>query len=121
MQKTVIPVQLDAEALCKHTLRITNNLDNFPKKYRFTLVDRILSITFDVHDYICDANNTFDAAERTRNIDLAVSSCRKLKFYVRMCHEILKPKCSVEHWNDYIAKIEKQLRSWKTSIKSQNK
>ena len=47
-----IPVQIDAEKLCEHTLIITNNLNNFPKKYRFTLVDRILRITFDIHDDI---------------------------------------------------------------------
>lgn len=50
-----IPVQIDAEKLCKHTLIITNNLDNFPKKYRFTLVDRVLRVAFDIHDNICDA------------------------------------------------------------------
>lgn len=28
-----LPVQKDAEKLCKHTLIITNNLDNFPTKH----------------------------------------------------------------------------------------
>lgn len=41
-----IPVQIEAEKLCKHTLTVTNNLNNFPKKYRFTLVDRIVRISF---------------------------------------------------------------------------
>ena len=46
-----LPVQKDAEKLCKHTLIITNNLDNFPTKYRFTLVDRVLRISFDIQSW----------------------------------------------------------------------
>lgn len=115
--KQTIPVQLDAEKLCKHTLTITNNLNNFPKKYRFTLVDRILSITFDIHDLICDANNTFDMQERIVLLGKAISVCRKLKFYVRMCHEVIKPKCSIGYWNETICNIEKQLLNWKTATK----
>ena len=64
-----IPVQIDAEKLCKHTLIITNTLNNFPKKYRFTLVDRILRITFDIHDDICNANNSYDMAQRVFYIE----------------------------------------------------
>ena len=101
-----IPVQIDAEKLCKHTLIITNNLNNFPKKYRFTLVDRILRITFDIHDDICNANNSYD-----------IASCRKLKFYVRMCNEVLKPKCSISYWDELISGIEKQLLNWRVSTK----
>ena len=112
-----IPVQIDAERLCKRTLIITNNLNNFPKKYRFTLVDRILRITFDIHDYICDANNSYDMTQRVNYIENAVSSCRKLKFYVRMCNEVLKPKCSISYWDELISGIEKQLLNWRVSIK----
>lgn len=113
----MIPVQIDAEKLCKHTLRITGNLNNFPKKYRFTLVDRVVSITFDVHDLICDANNTFDLESRENYISRAVSSCRKLKFYIRMCYEILNPKCSVEYWDQMVSGIERQLLNWKIATK----
>ena len=78
-----IPVQIDAEKLCKHTLIITNNLDNFPKKYRFTLVDRVLRVAFDIHDNICDANNCYDMKERVKYIEDSISCCRKMKFYVK--------------------------------------
>lgn len=112
-----IPVQIDAEKLCKRTLIITNNLNNFPKKYRFTLVDRILRITFDIHDDICNANNSYDMAKRVFYIENAIASCRKLKFYVRMCNEVLKPKCSISYWDELISGIEKQLLNWRVSTK----
>lgn len=112
-----LPVQKDAEKLCKHTLIITNNLDNFPTKYRFTLVDRVLRISFDIHDYICDANNTFDMSERVDLIQRSISSCRKMKMYTRMVLEVLHPKCSVSYWDKLIDNIEKQLRNWKEYTK----
>lgn len=116
-KRAIIPVQIDAEKLCKYTLKITGNLNNFPKKYRFTLVDRILSITFDIHDLICDANNTFDKDERSSMISSSISRCRKLKFYIRMTHEVLKPSCSVMYWDGMVSDIESQLLKWKRSIK----
>lgn len=112
-----IPAQIEAEKLCKHTLTVTNNLNNFPKKYRFTLVDRIVRISFDIHDDICDANNSYNMEERVRYIEKAISQCRKMKFYVRLCQEILRPKCSIEYWDQLIAGIEKQLQNWRTATK----
>ena len=47
-----IPVAIDAKKLCFHTVKVTNNLNNFPKKYRFTLVDRIVRLSFDIYDAI---------------------------------------------------------------------
>lgn len=112
-----IPVQIDAEKLCKYTLKITGNLNNFPKKYRFTLVDRILAITFDIHDNICDGNNSYNIEERVWILEKAIASCRKLKFYIRMCQEVLKPQCSIPYWDEMVSKIEKQLMNWRISIK----
>lgn len=79
MVKAKIPVQIDAEKLCKHTLKITSNLKNFPKKYRFTLVDKLVNLTFEIHDNICDANNSFDQDERILFIQKGISSCRKME------------------------------------------
>lgn len=114
---TTIPAQIDAEKLCKHTLVITNNLNNFPKKYRFTLVDLIVRISFDIHDFICDANNSYNMEERVWYIEKSISQCRKMKFYVRLCQEMLKPKCSIEYWDQLVAGIEKQLQNWRTATK----
>ena len=37
--KQEIPVLVAAENLCFHTMKICNNINNFPKKWRYTLVD----------------------------------------------------------------------------------
>lgn len=112
-----IPVQIDAEKLCKHTLIVTNNLNNFPKKYRFTLVDRLLRVSFDIHDNICDANNSYSMEDRFNYLANAISACRKLKFYIRLCKEVIKPKCSISYWDEMVSSIEKQLQNWKVATK----
>lgn len=101
-QTTKIQAQIDAEKLCKHTLRITANANNFPKKYRFTLVDRVVRLSMEIHDHICDANNSYDMSERIKHLERGISSCRKMKFYTRLCQEVLKVKCSVPYWDSLI-------------------
>lgn len=117
-EKAKIKVQIDAEKLCKHTLKITSNLKNFPKKYRFTLVDKVVRLTFDVHDNICDANNSFNTDERIYYIQRGISSCRKLDMYIRLVKEVLKPKCSISYWGDMVSNIVSQLENWKKYTKN---
>lgn len=96
-ERAKIKVQIDAEKLCKHTLKITSNLKNFPKKYRFTLVDKLVRLTFDIHDNICDANNSFNKDERIYYIQRGISCCRNhpSKEYLKYCENRI-----VEHLND---------------------
>lgn len=117
-ERAKIKVQIDAEKLCKHTLKITSNLKNFPKKYRFTLVDKVVRLTFDVHDNICDANNSFNKDERIYYIQRAISCCRKLDMYIRLVKEVLKPKCSISYWGDMVNSIVSQLENWKKYTKN---
>lgn len=64
MARQEIRVLIDAEALCNHTLRLTGNLNNFPKKYRFTLVDELVRKSIEIYDRIQDANSTWDTQKR---------------------------------------------------------
>ena len=116
--KAKIPVQIDAEKLCKHTLKITSNLKNFPKKYRFTLVDKLVNLTFEIHDNICDANNSFQQEERIWYIQKGISSCRKIEMYIRMVQEVLHPKCSIPYYEKLVDDIRKQLENWKKYTKN---
>lgn len=64
MARQEIRVLIDAEALCNHTLCLTGNLNNFPKKYRFTLVDELVRKSIEIYDRIQDANSTWDTQKR---------------------------------------------------------
>lgn len=41
MAETELKVILKAKDLCEHTLRMTSNCNRYPKKYRFSLVDKM--------------------------------------------------------------------------------
>ena len=94
--KNETPVMRDSRKLCYYTLRVTQNLNNFPKKYRYTLVDRLISSALDIHDNISDANLSW-GSERIAYQTEAIKSCRKMDFYLQCVYEVLKPKCSIPH------------------------
>lgn len=114
--KDAIPVMEDAKKLCAHTLRLTNNLNNFPKKYRYTLVDRLVRTSFDIHDGISDANLS-RGEERIKFQTETIKSCRKMKFYLQCVYEVLKPSCNIVHWTGIVDRIENQVVKWRASTK----
>lgn len=116
-----IPVQLAAENLIFYTLGITDNINNFPKKYRYTIVDRLIKLTMNIHDEICDANNSYDKEERVKHIEQAISECRKTTFYVKLTYRKFHPECSVSYWDGMVQNIEEQLQNWRTDTKKRIK
>ena len=114
MNNRKIPVMVDAEKLVAHTLKVTQNLNNFPKKYRFTLVDKIVSLAMNIYDNISDANLSRNG-KRIEHQEEAIKSCRKLKFYLQQTYDILHPQCSIPYWSDMVRKIQDQLINWKAS------
>lgn len=113
MARQEIRVLIDAEALCNHTLRLTGNLNNFPKKYRFTLVDELVRKSIEIYDRIQDANSTWDTQKRIEGISAAISSCHKLKMLLRLTQEVLHPSCSISYWDKMVDDVECQLMAWK--------
>ena len=69
--------------LIKHTFTITNSTERFPKKYRFTLVNRIQDKAIDIYECALEANelNLLDAQERPKRAGLqaeALTYCKEL-------------------------------------------
>ena len=49
-------VIVKAKDLVKHTFTITNSTERFPKKYRFTLVNRIQDKAVQIYECVIEAN-----------------------------------------------------------------
>lgn len=109
-----IPAMVDARKLVVYTLKITQNLNNFPKKYRFTLVDKIVCLSMNIFDHVSDANLSW-GRDRINQQNEAIKCCRKLKFYLQCVYEVLKPQCSIPYWSSMVDNIEKQLIGWRSS------
>ena len=49
---------LKAKDLAEHTLRVTSNCNRYPKKYRFSLVDKMQNKALEIYEYLYEANRT---------------------------------------------------------------
>lgn len=119
MPRNDIKVIIDTEALCAYTLKVTNNLNNFPKKYRFTVVDELVRKSMEIYDRVQDANSSWNPSMRVQNIEYAISSCHKMKMLLRLVQEVIHPKCSISYWDSMIDNVERQLMNWRKFTKQQ--
>lgn len=53
-----LQVIIKAKELAKHTLILTSNANRYPKKYRFSLVDKMQIKAFDIYEALFEANRT---------------------------------------------------------------
>ena len=58
MAETELKVILKAKDLAEHTLRLTSNCNRYPKKYRFSLVDKMQNKALEIYEYLYEANRT---------------------------------------------------------------
>lgn len=108
------PILRDARKLCYHTLRVTQNLNNFPRKYRYSLVDRLITSSFDIRNNLKDANES-RGEKRIAYQTQALRHCDKMKFYLQCTYEVLKPECSIPYWDEMISDIEEQAKKWRAA------
>lgn len=105
--------------LIKHTFTIINSTERFPKKYRFTLVNRIQDKTVDIYECALEANelNLLDAQEfkeRQRLQAKAMTYCKELLFFIELSHEqgfISTSSC--EYWSKLVLDVKYMLAAWK--------
>lgn len=106
-----------AQQLCEYTIRLTSNCDKFPKKYRFTVSDRMQRVSMDIYEFLLDANRTpLTNAERREGLQSeAVNSCDKLLFYINMCVKLrIISMSSAEFWSKLVSDIKYMTIGWKT-------
>ena len=76
-----------AQALIDYTITITDNTDRFPKKARFTFVDRMQNMSLDIYRKLSKANEMYDKADR-RNMQIEVlSDVNVFLAMVEICHK----------------------------------
>ena len=105
--------------LIKHTFTITNSTERFPKKYRFTLVNRIQDKAVDIYECALEANELklLDAQEfkeRQRLQAKAMTYCKELLFFIELSHEqgfISTNSC--EYWSKLALDVKYMLAAWK--------
>lgn len=115
-----LKVIIKSKELAVHTIKITSNCNKFPKKYRFTLCDRMQNKSMNIYELLLEANRTRLTNKTLRN-DLqtrAILNCDELLFYIEMCLQlnIIQPN-SAEYWSNLVSDIKFMTIAWRTKDK----
>ena len=114
-------VILKAKELAKHTLIITSNCNRYPKKYRFSLVDKMQNKALEIYEHLYEANRTdlrLYPKERSELRTKAITKCDELLFYIELSMElnIINNK-STEYWSKMVSDIKHMAIAWRTKDK----
>ena len=115
-----LKVIVKAKELVIHTVKITSNCNKFPKKYRFTLCDRMQNKAMSIYELLLEANRTLLSNKVTRSElqTKAIMNCDQLLFYIEMCMELdIIAANSAEYWSKLVTDIKYMTLKWRTKDK----
>ena len=120
-------VLIKAKELAIYTIHITHNEKHFPKKYRFTVVQKLQDKALYILDVLTMANEMFpidkggnlhqEILERRRLYQKeAVASCRSLLTMIDIATELFEINVAgVEHWTALAVEVRNKANAWITS------
>ena len=113
-----LQVIIKAKELAKHTLILTSNANRYPKKYRFSLVDKMQIKAFDIYEALFEANRTDIRGYKRDRLELqtkAITYCDELMFYIEISCElnIINEK-SMGYWSKMASDIKYMTIAWRT-------
>lgn len=110
-----------AMELVKHGYTLTSNCNRYPKKYRFSLVDRIQLKSMDIYEKLMEANRmqiVEERQERSRLQTEAITCCDELLFYIELSKELgLLAWNSTEYWSKLVSDVKYMTIAWRKTDK----
>lgn len=80
-----------SKQLAKHTLIVTSNARRYPKKYRFSLVDKMQNKALEIYESLFEANRTDlkdYKRERLERQTKAITHCDELMYFIELSYEL---------------------------------
>lgn len=118
MAENDLKVILKAKELAVHTLRVTSNANRYPKKFRFSLVDKMQNKSMEIYEMLFEANRTDIKAYKRDRLELqtkAITYCDELLFYIEMSHELrIINSDSMEYWSKMVSDVKHMAIAWRT-------
>jgi len=116
----IMAVTIKAIELMEYTMTTTSNRKRYPAKH-LMLVKRIQAKTFDIYEYLLEANRLqLDTSKVERNElqTKAVVSCDKLSCYVELSMKLkLVGSNTVEKWQEKINDVKYMTLAWRRTDK----
>lgn len=124
MAENDLKVILKAKELAKHTLLITSNCNRYPKKFRFSLVDKMQNKALEIYEYLHEANRTDIkdyARERSELQTKAITHCDELLYYIELSHELnIINIGSMEYWSKMVSDVKHMAIAWRKKDKERS-
>ena len=121
MAETELKVILKAKELVKHTVKLTSNCNHYPKKYRFSIVDRMQIKAMGIYEQLHEANRTdlkVYCRERLEMQTKAITYCDELLFYIELSQELgFINMGSMEYWSKMVSDIKHMAIAWRSKDK----
>lgn len=115
-----LKVIVKAKELVVHTIKLTSNCNKFPKKYRFTLCDKMQNKAMAIYELLLEANRT-QLSNKSARLDLqtkAIMNCDELLFYIELCMELnIIASNSAEYWSKLVSDIKFMAIAWRAKDK----
>lgn len=115
--------------LIEYTLEVTDNSKRFPKKYRFTFVNRMQNIVLDIYELINTANelntnNKDTLTERLKLQNEAITKCKTMLFLIDLC--LKKESIGIDHrraevWSKHVCNVKNMTINWHTKDRAKLK
>jgi hypothetical protein len=104
---------IKAKELATHTFIITSNCNHYPKKYRFTLVDKMQNKALMIVNSIIEANQMESKRELQRNV---IMCCDELLFYIELSVQLgITSAIKIEYWSGLVSDIKFMTLAWMKS------
>lgn len=113
-----LTVIVKAKELAAYTLRITHNEKVFPKRYRFSMTERILEKTMNILTELIEANELYPHNKReleARQLKQrqAMAYCRSLLTLVDICYEAFSIDTGkIEFWTRSVVEVRNLTIGW---------
>ena len=109
-------VIIKAKELSFYTLEITSNCKTFPKKFRFTLVDKMQRKSMAIYERLLEANRA-RVENKVLRYDLqtnAITYCEQLLFYIEcsLRLNLITPK-RAEYWSGLVSDVKHMTLAWR--------
>lgn len=107
-----------AKELVLYTIQKTDNGRVFPKKYRFSLVNRIQDASLNIIDALLEVNDLSltddtERAMRFRAHRAALRACRKLLYLIELSHELaIIDDDTFAYWGTQTSSVKNMSAAW---------
>lgn len=113
-----LKVIIKAKQLAKHTLIMTSNARRYPKKFRFSLVDKMQNKALEIYEMLFEANRTDIKDYKRERLELqtkAITYCDELMYFIELSYELnIINSGSMEAWSKIVMDVKHMAIAWRT-------